>query len=137
MFNRHKKEADENVKVRYCHCTHCGRELLVSPKAFSVNCRYCNQRVCIENHLIESHHTITNIETSGDVAITPTGHVRAQLHAGNIYVEGQIFGNVTADGKVRVANNARITGDVSAEKLEVKDGASLNGFYSIGQTPQA
>jgi len=36
-----------------------------------------------------------------------------------------------------VATNARITGDVSAEKLEVKDGASLNGFFSIGQTPKA
>ena len=136
MFNRHKKGMEEAESVRYCKCTHCGRELLVSPKAFSVNCRYCNQRVCIENHLIETHHTITNIETSGDVAITPSGHVRAQLHAGNIRVEGQIFGNVTADGKVQVARHAQITGDVVARELEVKDGASLHGFFSIGQPPQ-
>jgi len=135
MFFRKSKDKDVPLPPRLCHCTHCGRILQVSPHAFSVNCPYCNQRVCIEDHFIASHHIITNIETSGRVAIAPTGHVRARMRVFDLQVEGEIFGQVNATGKVSIAAGARVVGDVRAERLEVADGAHLCGFYQIGPRP--
>jgi hypothetical protein len=116
---------------RMVNCTHCGQELEVSDRAFSVNCRFCNNRVCVEDQLISSYHAVTNIETSGSISVTPTGHVRAKLRVHNIDIAGQLYGNITARGKVTVYPGAQLIGDVTAPRLEVKSGALLKGFYRI------
>ncbi len=112
-------------------CTHCGRELEVSDRAFSVNCRYCNQRVGVEDHIIQSYHSVTNIETSGSISVTPTGHVRARLRVQNLEVAGQMYGDIVARGKVTVYPGGRLVGDVNASRLEVRAGALLKGYYRI------
>ncbi len=116
-------------------CTHCGRELEVSDRAFSVNCRYCNQRVGVEDHVIQTYHSVTNIETGGSISVTPTGHVRAKLRVQNLEVAGQMYGDIVARGKVTVYPGARMVGDVSASRLEVKEGALLKGYYRIEPIP--
>ncbi len=129
-----EEETDGNQSAtRSYHCTHCGKLLEVSAKAFSVNCRHCNQRVSLEDYYIDTHHAITNIETSGHVAVTESGHVRAKICVEDLHIEGHLFGNVTAQGKVSVSSNGYIIGNVSARKLEVQDGAKLHGYFTIGR----
>lgn len=123
---------DQTIWPRFCQCTHCGKLLQVSPKAYSVNCRFCNRRVNLENYVIDSDHLITNIETSGSVAVTPTGRVRARLRVENLKIEGQMHGSVTANGKVTIAPGAQLIGDVKAKRLEVNTPARLKGFFQIG-----
>ena len=106
--------------------------LQVSPKAYSVNCRFCNRRVNLENYVIDSDHLITNIETSGSVDVTPNGYVRAKLRVQNLNIEGHMHGSVTAKGKVSIAPGAHFIGDVKAKKLEVNNPAHLKGFFQIG-----
>ena len=118
---------------RIYHCTHCGQVLQASPKAYSVNCRHCNQRVSLEDYHIEHHHAITNIETSGTVSVAPFGSVRAKIHVENLQVRGHLHGNVTANGKVSIDENGLLIGNVSASKLEVKSGAQICGYFTIGQ----
>ena len=125
------------VQVRRYYCTHCGKALEVSPKAFSVSCPHCYNRVSIEDHMISSHHAITNIETCGSVAVTPSGDVRAQLRVHDLQIEGRLRGNVIANGKVSVSGTARIVGDVYANRLEVRPGAHLSGFFTIGSKRSA
>lgn len=137
MFLRKNKDVQEPPVERFVNCTHCGQQLRVSPNAFSVNCRHCNRRVCIEDHFITYHHTITNIETSGKVAIAPTGYVRAQMRVFDLDVQGEVCGNVTARGKVSVGAEGRVVGDITAERLEVKEGATLNGYLQIGPGAKA
>ena len=125
-------DQDQPLWPRFCQCTHCGKLLQVSPKAYSVNCRFCNRRVNLENYVIDSDHLITNIETSGSVAVTPNGHIRARLRVENLKIEGHMHGSVIANGKVSVAPGARLIGDVKAKKLEVNNPAHLKGFFQIG-----
>ena len=125
------------MQLRKVYCTHCGKELLVSRRAFSLSCCHCHQRVCVENHTIDAYHAVTNIETSGSLSVTRTGQVRARLRVQDLDVAGQVYGNVTARGKVTLAAGARIVGDVTAHRLEIKDGAKLNGFVRIEpETPK-
>ena len=131
MLNgRRKRHAAE---PRRLYCTHCGRELLVSSRAVSISCYYCHQRIGVEDHTISAYHAVTNIETSGSMAVAPRGHVRARLRVHDLQVEGQIYGNVTARGKVSVAPGAHLYGDVTAARLEVKEGAHLKGFFRINE----
>ena len=125
------------TESRKIFCIHCGGELTVSPKAFSVNCRYCNRRVGVEDHHIGHYHAGTNIETGGDVSVTSRGHVRARIHVKNLQVQpqGQVYGNVIAEEKVTVETQANLLGDVTARRLEVQPGAHLKGFYRIGPAP--
>jgi DNA-directed RNA polymerase subunit RPC12/RpoP len=123
----------ETMPSRTYHCTHCGKALQASPKAFSVNCRYCNQRVSLEDYRIDAHHAITNIETSGTLSVAPSGHVRAKIRVENLDVQGQLYGNVSVNDKVSIDSNAHLIGNVSAKKLEVKSGAVLHGYFTIGQ----
>ena len=117
---------------RFCQCTHCGKLLQVSPKAFSVNCRFCNRRVNLEDYVIDSEHLITNIETSGSVDVTPNGYIRARLRVQNLNIRGRMHGSVTAKGKVSIAHGAHLIGNVKAKRLEVNNGAQLKGFFQIG-----
>ena len=105
----------------------------VSPKAYSVNCRFCNRRVNLENYVIDSDHLITNIDTSGSVNVTPNGYVRARIRVKNLKIEGHLHGSVTAYGKVTVGPGAQLIGDVKAKKLEVNNPARLKGFFQIGE----
>lgn len=119
---------------RVIQCNHCGGELTFSDRAVSINCRFCHQRVGVEDRVIDHYHAGTNIETAGSLVITPEGHVRARLSVKNLEIQsrGQVYGNVIARGKVRVDADANLLGDVTALRLEVYPGAHLRGFYRIG-----
>jgi hypothetical protein len=119
------------MHYRRLYCTHCGQEVVVSTRVISTSCCHCHQRIAVEDHTINAYHAVTNIETSGSLAITPTGHVRARLRVHDLQVAGQVYGNVTARGKVSVDAGARIVGDVTAQSLEVQPGAHLKGFFRI------
>ena len=119
------------METRKINCSHCGKELVISKRAMSVNCSHCNQRVCVEDHVIDSYQAVTNIETSGTLEVTPNGHFRGRVRVQKAKVEGQVYGNITASGKVSLEEHARMVGDVTAGSLDVKEGARLQGFYCI------
>lgn len=113
-------------------CYHCGEELLVSVRAFSTCCPNCNQRLGVENRTISGHYEITRIETCGSVQIGPTGDLRSRLRVKDLQVQGQCQGNIVADDKVTLDSDARVEGDITADRLEVNPGARLKGYYRIG-----
>ncbi len=121
---------------RIIYCNHCGRELTVSDRTVSTNCRWCNQRVAVQDQIINHYHCGTNIETAGSIVVAEHGHVRARLQALNLEVQdrGQVYGSVTAQEKVTIGAEANLLGDVTAARLEVRPGAHLRGFYRIGPT---
>jgi hypothetical protein len=114
------------------HCYHCGKELLVSVRAFSTCCPKCNQRLGVEDRTISGHYEITLIETCGTVQVGPAGDLRSRLRVRDLQVQGQCQGNIVADGKVSLDSNARVEGDITAKRLEVNPGARLKGYYRIG-----
>ena len=113
-------------------CTHCGQELEISSRTVSLCCDYCRRQISVEDHFIDSYHAVINIETCGSLDITSKGQVRARIRVQDAKVGGQVYGNITARGKVSVDSGARVVGDITAPSLEVGSGAELKGFFRIG-----
>lgn len=72
----------------------------------------------------------------GDVAVGATGRINADLRAGkNIDVCGCVTGNISAEGRLRLAAGCVVNGDVRARVLVMEDGATLNGMCSMVAQP--
>jgi cytoskeletal protein CcmA (bactofilin family) len=68
------------------------------------------------------------VECSEDLELGPTGRLNADILAGKrIFVAGQVFGNVTTPGILRLAATSKVHGDVRARSLAMEEGATMNG----------
>lgn len=72
------------------------------------------------------------IETKGRLIIAESGKLTGEANAGDISVEGHVQGNLQAAGKLKLSSSCRIEGDIQASRLEVAEGAVLQGRCSIG-----
>jgi cytoskeletal protein CcmA (bactofilin family) len=78
------------------------------------------------------HGTVEGeLKVSGDVAIESTATVQASIEGGNVSVRGQVTGNVSAKRRLTLAGSGRLNGDVRVGRLNVEDGATLNGNVAM------
>jgi len=103
----------------------------------SVFCDYCKQRVIVEDLKVKKYHAVRVFATAGDIDVARAAHVAATtILAQNVTIGGTVRGQITAWDKVVLTRSAWVTGDVTAPRLVVKDGARLAGFYRIGPTDE-
>ncbi len=117
---------------RPVRCYHCGRELLVSSRAFSVCCPGCSGRGSVENVAISNSYERGCLETCGERSVEQEGSLRARVKASQLMVAGKMQGDTVAEGKVTLTATAKVRGDIKARRLEVQDGAVLKGYCKIG-----
>jgi cytoskeletal protein CcmA (bactofilin family) len=60
--------------------------------------------------------------------------IKGNVQATEIVVIGQLQGNLTSSGTIRLSNTARVTGNVYYNKLEIKTGAKVNGELKAGNS---
>jgi cytoskeletal protein CcmA (bactofilin family) len=65
-----------------------------------------------------------------DVAVGAT--VKALLEASSLTLEGEVEGTLTARDKLTLSRSAKLTGDLHVRRLQIEDGASLNGHVRMG-----
>ncbi len=75
------------------------------------------------------------------LAVGPTGRVRASITATSVVVEGIIIGNVSASARILLLSTARVLGDLKTPELIIQDGVVLEGRCTISHvhienTPQ-
>jgi cytoskeletal protein CcmA (bactofilin family) len=58
--------------------------------------------------------------------------VRALLEGANVTLKGAVEGAVTARDKLTLGKNAKLSGDIVVRRLQIDDGASLNGHVRMG-----
>lgn len=78
-----------------------------------------------------------SINSKGRVNVADGSECKATITANEISVEGHVEGNVEAKDRVEIKANGRITGDVVAAKMNMNEGASINGYCRIGVNGQA
>ena len=54
----------------------------------------------------------------------------------NVTVKGEVEGRLTARDKLTIGRNGRLNGDVQARRLQIEDGATLNGYVRMGDIEQ-
>jgi cytoskeletal protein CcmA (bactofilin family) len=69
------------------------------------------------------------------LTIGPNGHLKAEVNAKSIIVIGRVKGNLIASERIEIQASGVVEGDVQAPRLNVQEGAVLNG--SINMTTSA
>ncbi len=70
------------------------------------------------------------------VTVGRNGHVAASITAREVVVLGKVRGNVTATDRVDIRAEGALTGDVSAARISIEDGAFFKGGIDI-RKPEA
>jgi cytoskeletal protein CcmA (bactofilin family) len=71
------------------------------------------------------------IDSQGTLFVGKTGTVKAEIHVGNIIVEGKIEGNVTCDDKIELRASAKMFGDIQSARLTIAEGVNIVGKCSV------
>lgn len=75
------------------------------------------------------------IQSRGQLAVAKGAEVSAEIHVGQLHVDGSMQGSVVAGEKIELSSSARVTGDLKAPRLVVSEGATLVGNLTI--SPEA
>ncbi|MCP4640130.1 MAG: polymer-forming cytoskeletal protein [bacterium] len=68
------------------------------------------------------------MECSQELELGESGRLNADVLAGKrMVIAGQVFGNVTAGGSLRLVTTAKVSGDIRTRKIVVEEGAMFNG----------
>lgn len=65
------------------------------------------------------------------VTVGRNGNVAANIAAREIVVLGKVRGNMTASDRVDIRSEGSLTGDVSAQRISIEDGAFFKGGIDI------
>ena len=68
---------------------------------------------------------------NNDLTIEKTGKLKAQIRVKNIIIRGRVEGNVHASGKVLIEKDGQMTGDISAARISIQEGAQFKGSVKI------
>jgi len=68
----------------------------------------------------------------GNIEIGNGTVVKALLEGSNVTIKGELEGRLTARDKLYLGKSAKLSGDVQARRLQIEDGASLNGYVRMG-----
>ncbi len=72
------------------------------------------------------------LHVTGAIEVARGATVRASLEASSVAVQGDVQGTVIARKKLSLSGSGQLTGDVQVGRLQVSDGASLNGNVRMG-----
>lgn len=72
------------------------------------------------------------LRVSGNIEVASGAKVKALLEASNVTIKGEVEGTLNARDKLVLGKNAKLNGDVTVRRLQIEDGASLNGHVRMG-----
>ncbi len=70
---------------------------------------------------------------SPNITIGPSAHVRADIYAGVLRIEGTVIGDVHAEVSVVIHASATVQGDVRSPQLTIQEGATIEG--AVNEAP--
>lgn len=75
-----------------------------------------------------------NVKSEGMLIIGESGSVEGDISCPEILVHGKVLGNVEAQ-RLELKRGASLTGDLKVEVLIIEEGATYNGHCSMGRSP--
>jgi cytoskeletal protein CcmA (bactofilin family) len=77
------------------------------------------------------------VEAKGEVVVGSAGRVEANIFADAIVAGGEIDGNIVARRRLEITETGRVTGEIRAGAITVKEGGKVDGcFRMIGDTTE-
>lgn len=66
-----------------------------------------------------------------NLTIGQNGRIKADLHARNIVIAGEVTGNAFAAERVEIAPSGRLVGNITAPRITIADGAHFKGAVDM------
>ena len=76
-----------------------------------------------------------NVRAGKAVVVGREGLVEGDIHTQDAIISGTVKGTLRADSRLEVQASSRIEGDVIAGRMQLEEGAELNGAVQVGKTP--
>ncbi len=73
-----------------------------------------------------------DIHVEGDVTVEQAAHISGEIRAENIFVRGEVKGNIYATALVELSESGVLNGDLKASLLTVATGSRIRGKVEIG-----
>lgn len=67
------------------------------------------------------------LDTKGTLTISETAIVKAQIKGETVIVAGRVYGDILAERELKIIPPAHVTGNVTTPRLNILDGAVLDG----------
>jgi len=77
------------------------------------------------------------VNADGDVMLSPSSAVEADIRAQNVSVAGRFKGSIVVKGRAEIARGGRVDGNVTSKTLVVEEGAVFQGQSVMDQQTQA
>jgi len=74
------------------------------------------------------------IITQGDVVVGEHAFVEADISGDNVYVSGEVIGDIHAIDKIQILETGRVTGNVTSSALAIEAGGILKGSSTMHET---
>jgi cytoskeletal protein CcmA (bactofilin family) len=92
---------------------------------------------CETNGSLRIEGTIRgNVRAAKSVVIGKNGLVDGSIFTQDAVISGQVLGSVTAESRLELHSTSHISGEIYTLRLQVDDGASLQGQVSVGEVPK-
>ena len=93
-------------------------------------------KLVYEGHVHIDGRAEGEFKVTGNLDVAQGATARISIEAANVTVKGQVEGTVNAHDKLTLGKNARLSGDIVVRRLQIEDGASLNGHVRMGDVEQ-
>jgi cytoskeletal protein CcmA (bactofilin family) len=81
-------------------------------------------------------HAEGEFRVTGNLDVASGAMAKISIDAANVTVKGTVEGPVTVKDKLTLGKNAKLSGDIVVRRLQIEDGASLNGHVRMGDVEQ-
>jgi len=68
---------------------------------------------------------------NSNLTVGPNGHVKANISAKAIVVQGKVEGSLTASDRLDLRKSAIVTGDLTTQRISIEEGAFLKGKIDL------
>jgi cytoskeletal protein CcmA (bactofilin family) len=115
-----KKEQDISEIQTYPGASNIGRSLTLEGEITG------SEDLTVEGH-VQGTITLEN----NSLLVASSGRIKADIRVKNIKIEGQVDGQIHATGKVFISEQGRISGDITARRISIQDGAQFKGSVKM------
>lgn len=75
--------------------------------------------------------------SSGDVVVGDAATVEADISGENVYVSGEVVGDIHAMDKIEILETGRVNGNVTSSALAIEAGGILKGSSTMREVEEA
>ena len=68
------------------------------------------------------------------VGVGKEGRVEGKIYTQDAVISGRVHGSVSAESRLELQSTSQITGDIQALRMQLEEGASLEGQVTVGES---